>query len=106
MLFRSRKLVVLADPQHGYQVGLRNAATKVLKNYKLDREGNPVRSPATVALNAAATVLRRAASLNRMLNVSHGGLNSQEEQGRPNLHRPVELAIVEAPHSSGETEEA
>ena len=101
-----RKLVVLADPQHGYQVGLRNAATKVLKNYKLDREGIPVRSPATVALNAAATVLRRAASLNRMLNVSHGGLNSQEEQGRPNLHRPVELAIVEAPHSSGETEEA
>ena len=75
-----RKLVVLADPEHGYQVGLRNAATKVLKNYKLDREGNPVRSHATVALNAAATVLRRAASLNRtrMLNVGHCGLNSQE----------------------------
>ena len=30
------KLVVLANPRHGFQVGLRSAAIKVLNNYKLD----------------------------------------------------------------------
>jgi hypothetical protein len=99
------KLVVLANPRHGFQVGLRSAATKIQENYELDTEGNPVRSPATVVWNFA-TVLRSAASLTRMLNFRHGGLNSQEEQleGHPNLHRPVELNAdtrVEPPHSSG-----
>ena len=103
-----RRLVVLANPQHGFQVGLRNAATKVLKNYGLDAKGNPspVESSATVGSNVS-TFLRSAASWSWMLNASHGGgLNSQEEQGRPNLHRPIEPATVEVPQSAGETEEA
>jgi len=44
------KLVLLANPRHGFQVGLRSAAIKVLYNYELDMEGNPVRSPATRAV--------------------------------------------------------
>ena len=96
------KLVELANPRHQFQVGLRSAATKVLNNYELDMEGNPVRSPAT-ALWSVATVLRNTATL--MLNVN--GMNSQEEQGHPKFHRPVtvELATRVERHSSGKIEE-
>ena len=110
------KLVVLANPRHGFQVGLRSAAVKVLNNYELDTEGNPVRSPQAATRRAVvwgfATVLRSAVSSiatqlkstsSLMLNI-----NGQEEQGHPNLHRPVEPAsVVELPHSvpSGEGEE-
>ena len=105
------KLVELANSRHGLQDSLKSAAAKVLENYGLDEHGNfrAVRSPATVVWNFA-TILRSVASLTRRLYVGHGGLNSQEEeQGYPNLHRPVELATgirVEPPHSSGETGEA
>ena len=99
-------LVVFANPRHQFQDGLRSAAAKVLNNYELDMEGKPMRSPATVEpAQSVATVLRSAASL--MFNVN--GLNSQEEQGHPNLYRPVELELathVEPPHSYGEIEEA
>ena len=65
------KLVVLANPRHIFQVGLRSAATKVLNNYELDMEGNAMRSPATVLL----------------------------EKGHPNLHKPVDPATrVEPTH--------
>ena len=96
------KLVVLANPRHHFQVGLRSTTTKVLNNYELDMEGNSTRSPATI-LWSVATVLRSAATL--MLDVS--GLNSQE-QGHPNLYKPVDPATgtrVESTHSSGEIEE-
>ena len=76
-------------------------------------EGNPVKSPATRAVVwSVATVLRSAVSsistqlkstASLMLNI-----NGQEEQGLPNLHKPVELVTaVEPPHSepSGEREE-
>ena len=57
------KLVVLANPRHGFQVGLRTAAIKVLDNYELDMERNPVKSPATRAVVwSVATVLRSAVS--------------------------------------------
>ena len=65
-------------------------------------DGSPVWSPATVVWSVS-NALRSAASLT--LNVS--GLNSQEEQGHPNLYRPVELELtthVQPPHS-GEIEE-
>ena len=57
------KLVVLANPQHGFQVGLRRAAIKVLNNYELDiidLEGNPVRSPvsATSAVSSSSVPTR------------------------------------------------
>ena len=98
------KLVALANPRHHFQVGLKSAATKVLNNYGLDMEGNPVRSPATsesVPMRSVATVLRSATTL--MLNVS--GLNSQHlERGHPNLHRPA--TRVEPTHSFGEIEKA
>ena len=105
-----RKLADLTNPRHGYQVGLRSAATRVLDNYGLDAEGNLVRSPlAATVVWSFASVLRSAASLTRRLNVGHGVLNTQEEQGHPNLHRPVDPVAtgtrVELPHSSGETGE-
>ena len=92
--------MVLANPRHGFQVGLRSAATKVLNNYELDMEGKPVRSPVTV-VPSVSTALRSAASL--MLNVT-----SHREHGQPNLHGPVELATRVEAHStaSGEIEEA
>ena len=92
------KLVMLADPRHHFEIGLRSAATKVLNNYELDMEGNSLRSSATV-LWSVATVLRSAATL--MLNVS--GLNSPSQgQGHTNLHRPVDPSTrVEPAHSSG-----
>ena len=105
-----RKLADLTNPRHGYQVGLRSAATRVLDNYGLDAEGNLVRTPlAATVVWSFASVLRSAASLTRRLNVGHSVLNTQEEQGHPNLHRPVDPVAtgtrVELPHSSGETGE-
>ena len=100
-----RKLVELANPRPGFQVGLRSAATRVLENYGLDAEGNSraEKNPASVVWKFP-TDLRSAASLTRRLS---GGLNT-EEQGHPNLNSPVGLATairVEPPHSSGETGE-
>ena len=95
------KLVMLADPRHHFEIGLRSAAIKVLDNYELDMEGNALRSSATV-LWSVATVLRSAATL--MLNVS--GLNSPSQgQRHTNLHRRVDPSTrVEPAHSSGEIE--
>jgi hypothetical protein len=70
------KLVMVANPRHHFEVGLRNAATKVLNNYELDmgREGNPTStSPATV-LWSVATVLRRTATITRISFEGHGML--------------------------------
>ena len=63
-----RKLVELANPRPGFQVGLRSACTRVLENYGLDLEGNSraVRSPASVVWKFS-TVLSTAASLTRRL---------------------------------------
>ena len=96
------KLVVLANPRHGFQVSLRSAATKVLNNYELDMEGEPVRSPATVEWSVGSG-LRSAASF--MLNATS---HREQEVGQPNLHgqMPVELATRVEPHSTGEIEEA
>ena len=97
------KLVVFANPRRHFQVGLRSAATKVLNNYELDMEGNPVRSPATV-LWSVATVLRSAVTLMLIVN----GLNTSQdsEQGHPNLHMPVDpTTLIEPAHLSGEIEE-
>ena len=72
-----KKLEELAN-QRGFPDGLRSAATKVLNNFE------PARSPSTISWRVSTVqVVRRVASL--MLNVSHSGLNSQEEQGDPNL---------------------
>jgi hypothetical protein len=70
------KLVVLANPRNGFQIGLRSAAIKVLNNYELDMEGNPVRSPATV-VRGVSTVLRSAVS---SVATQLRSNNSQEEQ--------------------------
>jgi hypothetical protein len=49
-----KKLVTLAKPHRLVPLCLRNAATKVLKNYKLlDREGNPLESLTTDLENIA-----------------------------------------------------
>ena len=63
-----RKLVELANPRPGFQVGLRSACTRVLENYGLDSEGNSraVTSPASVVWKFS-TVLSTAASLTRRL---------------------------------------
>ena len=97
------KLVAFANPQDHFQDGLRSAASKVLINYNLDMEGNPVTTPATVVWGVS-TVLRSAASL--MTNVS--GLNAQEERGHyRTAGSELELAThVEPPHSYGGIEEA
>ena len=100
-----RKLVELANLRHGFQVGLRSAATRVLENYGLDAEGNSraEKNPASIVWRIS-TVLRSSASLTRRLS---GGLD-KEEQAHPNFHRPVGLATgkrVEPPHWSGETGE-
>jgi hypothetical protein len=95
------KLVVLANPRNGFQIGLRSAAIKVLNNYELDMEGNAVRSPATV-VRGVSTVLRSAVS---SVATQLRSNNRQEEHGHPNLHRPMELTTaVESTHSSGERE--
>ena len=109
------KLVVLANPRHGLQVGLRSAAVKVLNNYELDTEGNPVRIPQAATRRAVvwgfASVLRSAVSsiATQLKSTSSLMLNIDgQEQGHPNLHRPVEPAsVVELPHfePSGECEE-
>ena len=91
-----KKLVELAKRDHDV---LRSAATKVLNNYKLDTEGNPVesQSPAIIVpARSVATVLRSAATL--MINVS--GLNSQD-QGHSKFHPATR---VEPAHSSEENE--
>ena len=56
------KLVAFANPQDHFQNGLKSAATKVLINYNLDMEENPVTTPATVVWGVpTGTVLRSAA---------------------------------------------
>ena len=94
------KLVEFANPRHHFQVGLRSAATEVLKNFKLDIEGKPVESPAAV-LGSVSTVVERTTIF--ILNISQRVLNRQE-QGDPDLHMPVELqaATRVEPHSSRE----
>ena len=92
------KLVELANPQRHSQV-VRSAATKVLNNYKLDMEGNPLRSP--TVLESVATDPR--SETTSMLNVND--LNSQE-RGHSESYRLEDLAThVEPAHSSEETEE-
>ena len=110
------KLVVYANPRHHFQDGLRSAATKVLNNFKLDMEGNPVRgevgSPVTVlksvatalrsAVSSVATFLRSAATWT----LKDIGLNTNsQEQGHQNLSVELELAPHVEPHSSGDIEE-
>ena len=113
------KLVVYANPRHHFQDGLRSAATKVLNNFQLDMEGNPVRSgevgsPVTVlksvatalrsAVSSVATFLKSAASW--MLKDIGLNTNRQEVQGHQNLSVELELAPHVEPHSSGDIEEA
>ena len=94
------KLVELANPQRHSQV-VRSAAIKVLNNYKLDMEGNPLRSP-TVVLESVATDPR--SETTSMLNDSD--LNRQE-RGYLESYRLEDLAMhVEPAHSSEEVEEA
>ena len=40
-----KKLMVLANPRYRFQASLRSVATKVLNNYQLDIEGNPLTAP-------------------------------------------------------------
>ena len=54
------KLVVFANPRHHFQDGLRSAATKILDNYELDVEGNPVRSPANTIVPVRNVLCRGA----------------------------------------------
>ena len=83
------KLVELANPQHHSQV-VKSAATKVLNNYKLDMEGNPLRSPTTTDLENVATFPRNAAT--SMSN--DNGFNSQEK-GYPDPATRVESEEIE-----------
>ena len=88
------KLLELANAQHVFQVGLKNAATKVLSNYKLNKEGIPLKSPATV-LEIVATDPREEATW--MLN--DDGLNNQE-QGQSEMYRLEDRAPRVEPDSA------
>ena len=83
------KLVKLAKPQCRSEV-VRSAATKVLNNYKLDMEGNPLRSPTTTVLDSVATFPRNAAT--SMSN--ENGLNDREK-GPPDPATRVESEEIE-----------
>ena len=103
------KLVVIANPRHHFQDGLRSAATKVLNNYELDMEGNPVKSPSSATvLWSISTVLKSTTTL--ILNINRRNSHDLLEQGYsiPNLQRPVTVDTntrVEPAYSSGEIEE-
>jgi hypothetical protein len=99
------KLVVLANPQNHFQVGLpvRSAATKVLKNFELDMEGNPG-PPCALARSAAkASVMIMAVRSAFMFSNSQG----EQARGDPELQNPVDPAMrrVEQVHSSGDSGE-
>ena len=84
------KLVEFVNPQCHFQDGLRSAATKVLNNYQLDMEGNPLESSTTgTTLESVATDPRSDAT---MLNVNRW--NSQD-QGHSELCRRVERVMHE-----------
>ena len=85
------KLVELTNPQRHSQV-VRSAATKVLNNYKLDVEGNPLRSPTTTVLESVATFPRNAA-----ISMSDdNGLNTgSQEKGHPDPATRVETEEIE-----------
>ena len=105
------KLVVIANPRHHFQDGLRSAATKVLNNYELDMEGNPVKSPSSATvLWSISTVLKSKTTL--ILNINRRNSHDLLEQGYsiPNLQRPLAVTVdtntrVEPAYSSGEIEE-
>ena len=101
------KLVVFANPQHHFQIGLRSAATKVLNNYELDLDGKPVTSSTTVLwIRRVANALKSTVTL--ILNIIGLTRNNQDsKQGHPNLHRqvdPVADTRVESAHSFGDIE--
>ena len=95
------KLVVLANPRHDFQDGLRSAATKVLNNYELDMEGKPLGCSASV-LWSVSTVMRSVAT--SMLNFN--GFNSQDsEQRHTNLRRPMDPSTrIQSTNLSGDSE--
>ena len=91
------KLVELANPQRYSQV-VRSAATKVLNNYKLDMEGNPL---GPTALESVATDPRSETTST----LNDNDLNRQE-RGHLEPYRLEDLAThVESAHSSEEVEE-
>ena len=78
-------LVEFVNPQCHFQDGLRSAATKVLHNYRLNTEGNPLDSPitSTTFLENVATEPRSEAT---MLNVNR---SISQDQGHSELYRRV-----------------
>jgi hypothetical protein len=100
------KLVVLASPRYHFQVSLRSAAAKVLNNYELDMEGNPLKSPATASRSHGGnlnTVLGSVATL--MSNFSW--LNYRHEEQGHSTPVAVDSATstrVEPVHLSKEIE--
>ena len=100
------KLVVFANPRHHFQDSLRSAASKVLSNYELDMQGNPVKNPVNATASwSISTVLSTATLI--LLNIN-GRNDHDPEHGYSgsNLHRPVDPDTrVEPAHSSGEIKE-
>ena len=95
-------LVVLARPQLDFSVRLRSAATKVLKNYKLNREGQPLERHTITDLEIHVATDPRGETI-PMLNDPRSNF---QEQGHSELYRLEELAThVEPAHSSEEVEE-
>ena len=84
------KLVELANSQRHSRI-VRRTATKVLNNYKLDIEGNPLRSPTTSVLERVATFPRNAAT---SMSNDNDGLYSQEK-GPPDPATRVESEEIE-----------
>ena len=94
-------LVILAKPQLNFPVRLRNAATKVLKNYKLNREGKPLERHTTTVLENVATDPR-----GETIPMLNDPMSNFQEEGHSELYRLEELAThVEPAHSSEEVEE-
>ena len=92
------KLVDFANPQRHSQV-MRSAAIKVLNNYKLDMEGNPL---GPTVLESVATDPRSETTST----LNDNDLNRQE-RGHLEPYRLEDLATyVEPAHSFEEVEEA
>ena len=84
------KLVELANSKRHSQV-VRSASTKILNNFKLDIEGNPLRSPATTSvLEGVATFPRNAAT-----SMSNDNDLYSQEKGHPDPATRVESEEIE-----------
>ena len=99
------KLVELVDPQCHFQDSLRSAATKVLNNYKLNTEGNPLEESPTsnTSTTSTTTFLESVATDPRSeATMPNDNRLDSRERGHSELYRRVERATHVGPTTRGE----